>query len=88
MKTTKSPFLRRMLMTAVVGPRLSAQVQTDAPPSIAGAKPVTAEHIKVRAVSLRGNLEGHATDLALPAINGEVQPNFSRNGATVPQRFF
>lgn len=34
-----------------------AQVQTNVPPVIPGAKPVTMEHIKVHGVSLEGNLE-------------------------------
>ena len=39
-----------------------AQVQTDAPPVVAGAKPVTVEHIKVHSAALEGNLEGEAVD--------------------------
>jgi enterochelin esterase-like enzyme len=40
----------------------SAQVQTEVPPVVAGAKPVTVERIKVHGKSLEGNLEGDATD--------------------------
>ncbi|HZD30617.1 MAG TPA: alpha/beta fold hydrolase [Candidatus Angelobacter sp.] len=43
-------------------PRLAAQVQTDAPPVVPGAKPVTMEHIKVHGTSLEDNLEGDAVD--------------------------
>src|SRR4051794_28770143 len=39
-----------------------AQVQTEVPLVIPGAKPVTVEHIKVHGVSLEGNLEGDAVD--------------------------
>jgi S-formylglutathione hydrolase FrmB len=39
-----------------------AQVQTEVPPVIAGAKPVTVEHIKVHGKSLEDNLEGDAVD--------------------------
>lgn len=39
-----------------------AQDQTDVPPVVAGAKPVTVEHIKVHGTSLVGNLEGDAVD--------------------------
>jgi enterochelin esterase-like enzyme len=39
-----------------------AQVKTEVPPVIAGAKPVSAEHIKVHGASLEGNLEGDAVD--------------------------
>ncbi len=43
-------------------PRLAAQVQTDVPPPVPGAKPVTVEHIKVHGAALEGNLEGNAVD--------------------------
>ena len=43
-------------------PRLAAQVQTDVPPPVPGAKPVTVEHIKVHGTALEGNLEGNAVD--------------------------
>jgi enterochelin esterase-like enzyme len=39
-----------------------AQVATDVPPPVGGAKPVTVERIKVRGASLEGNLEGNAVD--------------------------
>jgi enterochelin esterase-like enzyme len=39
-----------------------AQVQTEVPPVVPGAKPVTVEHIKVHGKSLEGNLEGNAVD--------------------------
>jgi enterochelin esterase-like enzyme len=40
----------------------SAQVQTEIPSVVAGAKPVTVEHIKIHGASLEGNLEGDAVD--------------------------
>jgi enterochelin esterase-like enzyme len=40
----------------------SAQVQTIVPPPVAGAKPVTVEHIKVHGKALEGNLEGNDAD--------------------------
>ncbi len=39
-----------------------AQVQTDVPAVVPGAKPVTVEHIKVHGAALEGNLEGDAVD--------------------------
>jgi enterochelin esterase-like enzyme len=39
-----------------------AQVQTEVPAPVPGAKPVTVEHIKVHGKSLEGNLEGDAVD--------------------------
>lgn len=41
---------------------VSAQVQTNVPPLVPGAKPVTVEHIKIHGTSLEGNLEGEAVD--------------------------
>lgn len=45
-------------MTATSG----AQVQTNVPEVVAGAKPVHVEHIKVHGTALEGNLEGDAVD--------------------------
>ena len=39
-----------------------AQVKTDVPPPVPGAKPVTVERIKVHSPALEGNLEGDAVD--------------------------
>jgi len=41
---------------------LAAQVQTEVPAVVPGAKPVTVEHLKVHAASIEGNLEGEAVD--------------------------
>src|SRR5690242_21356329 len=51
-----------LVIAAGVAPRLTAQLQTDVPPPVGGAKPVTIEHIKVHATALEGNLEGDAVD--------------------------
>jgi enterochelin esterase-like enzyme len=40
----------------------SAQVKTEVPPPVAGARPDTVEHIKVHGVALEGNLEGNSAD--------------------------
>jgi enterochelin esterase-like enzyme len=40
----------------------AAQVQTEVPPAVPGAKPVTVEQIKIHGVALEGNLEGEAVD--------------------------
>jgi enterochelin esterase-like enzyme len=64
--TFKSCLLALLLAAA---PAL-AQVTTEAPPAIPGAKPVTIEHIKVHSPSIEGNLEGESADrdvfVALP----------------------
>jgi hypothetical protein len=47
-----------LVIAAGLSPQFAAQVQTDVPPSVAGAKPVTVERIKVHGTALEGNLEG------------------------------
>jgi enterochelin esterase-like enzyme len=47
----------------VLAPAIAvAQLQTDAPAPVAGAKPVAVERIKVHGAALEGNLEGNAPD--------------------------
>jgi len=41
---------------------LAAQVATEVPPVVPGAKPVTAERVKIHGEALEGNLEGDAVD--------------------------
>ena len=41
---------------------VAAQVQTEVPAAVPGAKPVQVEHIKIHGASLEGNLEGDAVD--------------------------
>jgi enterochelin esterase-like enzyme len=50
------------MVTAALAPQLSAQVQTEVPAVVAGAKSVTVEHIKIHGTTLEGNLEGDAVD--------------------------
>jgi enterochelin esterase-like enzyme len=49
-----------LAMIAVLAHRGAAQVQTEVPPAVPGAKPVRVERIKVRGAALEGNLEGNA----------------------------
>jgi len=39
-----------------------AQVETEVPPVVPGAKPVAVERVKIHGASLEGNLEGNAVD--------------------------
>ena len=56
-------FCGLMIATLIaIGPRLLAQVQTEVPQVVSGAKPVSVEHIKVHGTALEGNLEGDAVD--------------------------
>jgi enterochelin esterase-like enzyme len=52
-----------LILLLALFPRPSAaQVQTELPPVVPGAKSVTAEHIKIHGTALEGNLEGDAVD--------------------------
>ena len=57
--TTVAGLLAAMLVAALPS---AAQVQTEVPPPVAGAKPVTVERIRVRGQALEGNLEGNSTE--------------------------
>lgn len=57
------PFLACTITCAIVlAGQASAQVQTNVPEAVPGAKPVTVEHIKIHGTALEGNLEGDAVD--------------------------
>src|SRR5512142_2029687 len=51
-----------LLVAIVLWVPLAAQVQTDVPSPVPGAKAVTVEHIQVHGKSLEGNLEANAAD--------------------------
>lgn len=59
----KNLFRAVMLTFAtVIAPMLVAQVQTEVPPPVPGAKPVKVERIQIHGKALEGNLEGNAVD--------------------------
>ncbi len=49
-------------LAGAMGPALTAQVATNVPAVVPGAKPVTVDHIKIHGAALEGNLEGDAVD--------------------------
>jgi len=49
-------------LTITVALSAPAQVKTDVPPVVAGAKPVAVEHNNIHGTALEGNLEGDAVD--------------------------
>jgi enterochelin esterase-like enzyme len=63
------------LALAVAGSS-SAQVQTEVPPVVTGAKPVTVEQIKVHGASLEGNLEGDTVDRDVLVF---LPPSYQKN---------
>ena len=64
MRLLKMKLFLACAITLAVAPGswLTAQVQTNVPGVVPGAKPVTVEHIKVHGTALEGNLEGDAVD--------------------------
>ena len=63
MMQQKSIWTIAFLVLVFGGASLSrAQVQTEVPAVVPGAKPVTVQKIKIHGVSLEGNLEGDAVD--------------------------
>jgi enterochelin esterase-like enzyme len=59
---TKSLGVLMLALAMAPGSRLSAQVQTEVPAVVPGAKPVTVEHIKIHGTALDGNLEGNSAN--------------------------
>jgi len=56
-------FGAAILIAAIgVAAGAAAQVQTELPPVVESAKPVTVQHIRVHGASIEGNLEGEAVD--------------------------
>jgi len=62
MMKTKAMRLLGLLLTASFAQMTLAQMHTEAPPVVPGAKPVTLESIKIHASSVEGNLEGNAVE--------------------------
>jgi enterochelin esterase-like enzyme len=62
MMTTKTIFAAAVLLAAAISAPVSAQMQTEAPPVVPGAKPVKVESIKIHAAAVEGNLEGNAVE--------------------------
>ncbi len=60
--TAKINSLAALTMTLGLALPAPAQVKTEVPAVVPGAKAVTVEHIKVHGTALEGNLEGNAVD--------------------------
>jgi enterochelin esterase-like enzyme len=58
----KLPGLITLSLVVTLAVKVAAQVQTEVPAPVSGAKPVTVEHIKVHGAALEGNLEGDTVD--------------------------
>jgi enterochelin esterase-like enzyme len=57
-----SRFILVLLAVLLGGSTAFAQVKTEPPPAVPGARPVSVERIKIHGLALEGNLEGDAVD--------------------------
>ena len=62
MKPKKLFIVCAITLAIATGSWLTAQVQTNVPDVVPGAKPVTVEHIQIHSAALEGNLDGDAVD--------------------------
>jgi len=62
MKEMKLVCVMTLSLLVVLAVSVAAQVQTEVPPVVPGAKPVQVERIKIHGTALEGNLEGDAVD--------------------------
>jgi enterochelin esterase-like enzyme len=62
MKIMKLFFACAVMIAIVPASQAMAQIKTNVPEPVSGAKPVTVEHIKIHGTALEGNLEGDAVD--------------------------
>lgn len=62
MMNMKFSYVITLIMVVALAPQPGAQVQTEVPAVVAGAKPTTVEHIKIHGTTLEDNLEGDAVD--------------------------
>lgn len=59
---TQNLCLAALTIAAALTSQLFAQVQTEVPPAVPNAKPVTVERIKIHGAALEGNLEKNSVD--------------------------
>lgn len=62
MRSTRGRLATTWALALASAVALAAQVRTDVPPVVPGARPVSAERVKVHGRALEGNLEGNAVD--------------------------
>ena len=59
---TRTRHRAALVASVALATPLAAQVQTEVPPVVPGAKPATVERVKIHGTALEGNLEGNAVD--------------------------
>ncbi len=76
MKSTKLLLACAITLAVASGSWLTAQVQTNIPDVVPGAKPVAVEHIKIHGTALEDNLEGDAVDRDVIVF---LPPSYQKN---------
>ena len=76
MTKNKLLFVVTLAVLVATGPGLVAQVKTEVPAVISGAKPVKLEQIKIHGTALEGNLEGDAVEREVLVF---LPPSYARN---------
>jgi S-formylglutathione hydrolase FrmB len=79
--TTRLPVVTMLAVAVALGARLAAQVETQVPPVVPGAKPVRADRMKIHGAALEGSLEGNAVDRDVivflpPSYTGETSRRY------------
>ena len=62
MISTRPRSMVAIALAATASARLMAQVETQVPPLVPGARPVSVAHLRIHGAALEGNLEGDAVD--------------------------
>ena len=76
MRNTRFCYFLILTITVVLASPLAAQVQTETPAAVPGAKPVRVERIKIHGPALEGNLEGNAVDREVLVF---LPPSYARS---------
>jgi enterochelin esterase-like enzyme len=76
MKLTKLLLACAIPIAIASADHASAQVQTNVPDVVPGAKPLTVEHIKIHGTALESNLEGDAVDREVIVF---LPPNYEKD---------
>lgn len=74
--TIKLPGVVTLLLSSAIALPVAAQVQTEVPPVVPGAKPVTVERIRVHSPSIEGNLDGESADRDVIVV---LPPSYNHN---------
>jgi enterochelin esterase-like enzyme len=62
MMKSRFSLICSLVLCLALADSASAQLQTEVPPVVPGAKPVAVENIKIHSAAIEGNLEGNAAD--------------------------